>query len=75
MFFGGGMPFMHPGMHVHGGDDEDEAPRKDVDTTKHYTTLGIDKDASQTDVKKAYMRLAKQVRIAWIVRRDFANGR
>ena len=43
------------GGHFHaggGGDDE-----KEVDTTKLYEALGVPKDASQTDIKKAYMKV------------------
>lgn len=35
-----------------------------VDTTKFYTILGINKDATQVEVKKAYLQLAKKVRCA-----------
>lgn len=66
MFFsGGGMPFFggmpFGGMHGMGGDDdEDEAPRKPVDNSKFYNLLGVAKDASQGEIKKAYMMLAKK---------------
>lgn len=59
---------MHPGMAfggmggMGGGDDDDDGPKPGVNTTKHYETLGIEKTASQTEIKKAYMKLAKQVR-------------
>jgi hypothetical protein len=33
-----------------------------VDNEKFYKILGIEKTATQTEVKKAYMRLAKEVR-------------
>lgn len=52
---GGGMPF--PGGHHH--EEEDEGPQKEVDNSGLYETLGVEKDASQADIKKAYMRLAK----------------
>lgn len=61
MFFGGGDPFEHfAGMHggpggpggMRGG------PRKDVDTTALYDTLGIPKDADEKAIKKAYRKLA-----------------
>lgn len=61
MFFGGGIPFAHgmPGMggsfHRGGGDDE-----KEVDTSKLYEVLGVSKDASQSEIKRAYMKLAKE---------------
>jgi len=75
MFFGGGIPFSHafpggvpPGMGGHfrgGGDDE---PAKDVDTTKLYEVLGVAKDASQSDIKKAYMKVcgATDRAAAWL---------
>ncbi|KAL9188839.1 hypothetical protein ACHAXT_007217 [Thalassiosira profunda] len=55
MFFGGGDPFggmggMPGGM---GG------PPKDVDTEKLYETLGVDKDASKKEIRKAYMKLSR----------------
>jgi DnaJ family protein A protein 2 len=70
MFFqfgggGGGMPF--PGMGgmggMHMGHDEDEegpAAGKEVNTTRFYELLGIGKEASQGEVKKAYLTLAKK---------------
>ena len=55
MFFGGGDPFggmggMPGGM---GG------PPKDVDTEKLYETLGVEKDASKKEIRKAYMKLSR----------------
>jgi len=60
MFFGGGDPFEHfAGMHGGpGGPGGARAPRKDVDTTKLYETLGIEKNAAATAIKKAYRKLA-----------------
>jgi hypothetical protein len=67
MFFGGGggIPFMHPGMGfppgmggMGGGDDE----RGAVDNEKMYAILGVAKTATQGEIKKAYMKLAKEVR-------------
>jgi len=55
MFFGGGDPFgggMPGGM---GG----RVPRGDVDTTKLYETLGVDKSATKKDIRKAYMKLSR----------------
>jgi len=61
MFFGGGDPFEHfAGMHGGGGPGggSARAPRKDVDTTKLYETLGVGKDAENSAIKKAYRKLA-----------------
>ncbi|OQR92736.1 hypothetical protein ACHHYP_03304, partial [Achlya hypogyna] len=48
-FFGGGGGF--DGGHGHG------APRN-VDNSKFYETLGVSKDASAADIKKAFRKLA-----------------
>jgi len=54
MFFGGGgFPF--PGMD---GPGKGGGRGKDVDTTKFYKALEVDKDASDADIKKAYRKLA-----------------
>jgi len=53
MFFGGGgFPGGMPGG-MGGG-----RPRKDVDTTKFYKLLEVDKNAGDSDIKKAYRKLA-----------------
>lgn len=53
MFFaGGGFPFGNPDAHFARG------PRREVDNTKFYQVLGLDKSASVADVKKAYRKLA-----------------
>ena len=60
MFFGGD-PFEHFGGHGHGGGGGPggaRRPRADVDTTKLYETLGIDKSADEKEIKKAYRKLA-----------------
>ena len=65
MFFGGrggGFPFGDfeemggmPGMGGMGG----RGPPKEVDNTKFYTTLGVEKDADYSTIKKAYFKLAR----------------
>lgn len=57
MFFGGGDPFEHFGQGG-GGGRRRAAPAADVDTTKLYDTLGIEKSADAKDIKKAYRKLA-----------------
>jgi len=49
----GGMPGGMPGMGGMGG----MGRRKDVDTTKLYEVLGVEKDADQKTIKKAYRKL------------------
>ena len=65
MFFGG-SPFeqfagMH-GDHGGGGGGRRGGPPADVDTTEFYQILGVEKDASDNDIKKAYRKLALKVR-------------
>lgn len=60
MFFGGD-PFEHfHGGHGGGGrgGGSARAPRADVDTTKLYETLGVEKEATSQQIKKAYRKLA-----------------
>mmetsp|Transcript_10181 Transcript_10181/g.14875 ORF Transcript_10181/g.14875 Transcript_10181/m.14875 type:complete len:414 (-) Transcript_10181:398-1639(-) len=58
MFFGGD-PFEHfAGMHGGGGGSSRRAPPRDVDTTKLYETLGLEKNAEASQIKKAYRKLA-----------------
>jgi len=58
MFFGGGFPFEEfeeagfPGGARRGG-----AP-KEVENSKLYEILGVQKNASMDDIKKAYRKLA-----------------
>jgi DnaJ family protein A protein 2 len=54
----GGIPFEHFGGMPGGGGGRRGGPSKDVDTTKLYETLGVDKDASAKDIKKAYRKLS-----------------
>ena len=54
--FFGGMPGGHQ-FHGHGpGNDSDDEP---VDTEGFYKTLGIEKDATPEQIKKAYRKKAK----------------
>lgn len=48
-FFGG-----HPGMHGMGG------PREEVDTDKLYGVLGVEKNATQREIKKKWRSLCKK---------------
>jgi DnaJ family protein A protein 2 len=60
MFFGGD-PFEHfAGMHGGGGSRRGGmgGPPRDVDTSKLYETLGVDKNADEKEIKKAYRKLA-----------------
>lgn len=62
MFFGGD-PFEHfAGMNGGPGGGSRRsgmaAPSRDVDTTKLYETLGVDKSANEKEIKKAYRKLA-----------------
>mmetsp|Transcript_5717 Transcript_5717/g.8282 ORF Transcript_5717/g.8282 Transcript_5717/m.8282 type:complete len:417 (-) Transcript_5717:266-1516(-) len=56
----GGIPFEHfasGGGGFHGG-GMGAPPRGNVDTTKLYETLGVDKNADVKDIKKAYRKLS-----------------
>lgn len=67
----GGMPF---GM---GGDDDDDDERGQsgaVDNESYYKSLGVGKDASQSDIKKAYMKLARVVCTNYWLRRSSSSG-
>lgn len=60
MFFGGGIPFEQFG----GGGFERPQPRGEIDNTGYYTLLGVEKTASEADIKKAYRKLALKVQKA-----------
>ena len=56
MFFGGGgFPFGGGGFEEMGGR---RGPPKEVNNTKFYEQLGVDKNASMDDIKKAFRKLA-----------------
>jgi DnaJ family protein A protein 2 len=56
MFFGGD-PFEH--FHSHGsGRGPPRRASSNVDTTKLYETLGVEKTADEKEIKKAYRKLA-----------------
>lgn len=57
----GGIPFesfANGGGSFHGSSGM-STPKEDVDTTKLYETLGVDKDADPKKIKKAYFKLSK----------------
>ena len=64
MFFGGSPFEQFAGMHGGdggGGGGRRGGPPADVDTTELYQILGIEKDATENDIKKAYRKLALKV--------------
>lgn len=56
MFFGGGDPFEQFGGGGRGGGRG--GPRGPVDNEKLYQTLGVAKDADESEIRKAYKKLA-----------------
>ena len=66
MFFGGD-PFEHFGGG--GGMPGRGAPRQPVNTDEFYNILGVEKDADDNTIKKAYRKLALKVSCAqhWLV--------
>ena len=59
MFFGGGDPFEHfAGMHGGGGGGGSGRRSAPVDNDKLYNVLGVSKDADESEIKKAYKKLA-----------------
>lgn len=61
-FFGGGFPFFGGAGEDFGGQfpgGMGQKQKKDVDTKKLYEVLGVEKNASQGEIKKAYFKLAK----------------
>ncbi len=55
----GGIPFEHFAGGMPGGMGG-RPSGGDVDTTKLYETLGVDKSASKKDIRKAYMKLSRE---------------
>jgi hypothetical protein len=56
----GGIPFEHFAHGGHGGGGGGgRAPRGDVDTTKLYETLEVEKEVEQKEIKKAYRKLSR----------------
>jgi DnaJ family protein A protein 2 len=63
MFFGGGDPFehfanMHGGGGHGGGGGRGGRGGAPVDNSKLYETLGVAKDAEESEIRKAYKKLA-----------------
>ena len=57
--FGGGFPFEEfAGMHGHGMPGGMRGPPKEVDNKKLYEVLGVDKDSTFDQIKKAYRKKA-----------------
>lgn len=54
MFFGGGFPFDEMG----GGPPGRRGSNKNVDTTKFYKLLEVEKTATENEIKKAYKKMA-----------------
>ena len=60
MFFGGADPFEHfANMHGSGGGGGGGGrSRAPVDNDKLYAVLGVPKDAEESEIRKAYKKLA-----------------
>lgn len=63
---GGGMPGGMAGDdddddgHGHGHGGAGGGEKKEVDTTKFYTVLGLEKDATAAEIRKAYLVLSRK---------------
>ena len=55
MFFGGGGAGGFPFGDFGGGQ---RGPKKEVDNKKYYETLGVSKNATLDEIRKAYRKLA-----------------
>ena len=67
-FFGNGFPFGFGGGAGMGGDDDDfhgfsgaRGAPKDVNTTKFYEILQVDKQATADDIRRSYKKLAMKL--------------
>lgn len=60
MFFGGGggFPFEEFEQAGFGGRMPGGGPKKEVENSKLYEVLGVEKDATMDQIKKAYRKLA-----------------
>jgi DnaJ family protein A protein 2 len=58
MFFGGGGGFPFGDFGDHFGGSAGRGPKADVDTEKYYNILGVKKDATSDEIKKAFRKLA-----------------
>ena len=59
MFFGGRGGFPFGDFEEMGGMPGRGGPPKEVDNTKFYKILGVDKNADYSAIKKAYFKLAR----------------
>ena len=57
MFFGG-FPFGGGGGSPHDFEDMRGGPKKDVDTQKYYDLIGVPKNATADEIKKAFRKKA-----------------
>ncbi len=55
----GGIPFEHFAHGGGGGGRGMRQPSANVDTTKLYETLGVEKGCSESEIKKAYRKLSR----------------
>lgn len=59
MFFSSGsFPFEDDFHSDFVGGEREPGPKKDVDTQKYYDVLGVTKEATQDEIRKAYRKKA-----------------